>query len=280
MGELDSFRKYKKVKEIEDKTLIKEAWFYPRVSSKNQFDTNDSIENQNKVSQAYAKKNNINITKVFGGTYESASGDFTRKEFMRLINEIKRSRKRPKYVLIYIMSRFSRTGGNAISLANMLVEDLGVHLIETSSGLSTETDSGKMSVYQKLIEARKETLSRLDSTIPGMKNALLNGKWLGSVPRGYTKYGPRVTDEARFAPVSRVEINEEGKLLKLAWKWKIRGERDVEIVRKLRNKGLKIDQKKISALWRKPFYAGIIVHNLIDEVVKGDWEAMVSQKDF
>ena len=280
MNGLDNFKKYKKVKETEDKTLIKEAWFYPRVSSKNQFDTNDSIENQNKVSQAYAQQNNIRITKIFGGTYESASGDFTRKEFMRLINEIKRSRKRPKYVLIYIMSRFSRTGGNAISLANMLVEDLGVHLIETSSGMNTETDRGKMAVYQKLIEARKETLSRLDSTIPGMKNALLNGKWLGSVPRGYTKYGPRVADEARFAPVSRVELNEEGKLLKQAWKWKIRGERDIDIVRKLRELGLRIDQKKISALWRKPFYAGIIVHNLIDDIVKGDWEPMVSKKNF
>lgn len=31
---------------------------------------------------------------------------------------------------------------------------------------------------------------------------------------------------------------------------------------------------------RKPFYAGIIIHKMIDQVVKGDWEPMVSQKDF
>lgn len=281
MSDLSSFNRFKKAKKVkETKDQIAEAWFYPRVSSKNQFDTNDSIENQDMVSREYARKNGIHISKVFGGTYESASGDFTRKEFMRLINEIKRSRKRPKYILIYIMSRFSRTGGNAISLANMLVEDLGVHIIETSSGLSTETDLGKMSVYQKLLEARKETISRLDSTIPGMKSALRNGKWLGAVPKGYTKYGPRVVDPERFSPFTRVEINEEGKLLKLAWKWKARGERDVDILRKLKDKGYQLDDKRLSELWRKPFYAGIIVHSLIDEVVQGDWEAMVSQKDF
>ncbi len=199
---------------------------------------------------------------------------------MRLINEIKRSRKRPKYILIYIMSRFSRTGGNAIALANMLVEDMGVHLIETSSGLNTETDIGKMSIYQKLIEARKETLSRLDSTIPGMKNALMNGKWLGNPPRGYSKFGPRVKDPERFAHKSRVEINKEGKFLKKAWKWKLEGDRDVDIVRKLSLKGYEIDKKRLSDMWRKPFYAGIIVHSLIDEIVKGDWEPMVSMKDF
>ena len=281
MSEFESFKQFKKNKEVQtDTDQIKEAWFYPRVSSKNQFDNNESIENQSEVSYTYAKKSGIVITKKFGGTYESASGDFTRKEFMRLINEVKRSRKRPKYILIYIMSRFSRTGGNAIALANMLVEDMGVHLIETSSGLSTETDLGKMSIYQKLIEARKEILSKLDSTIPGMKSALLGGKWLGATPKGYTKFGPKVVDEARFAPHTRIEINEDGKLLKLAWKWKVQGERDFDIIKKLNAKGLDISNKRLPEIWRNPFYAGMIVHNLIDNIVQGNWEAMVSKKNF
>ena len=281
MTELSEFNTFLKteIKEKETRAL-KEAWFYPRVSSKNQFENNDSINNQNKVSYTYAKKNSLNITKVFGGTYESASGDFTRKEFMRLINEIKKSRKRPKYVLIYIMSRFSRTGGNAIALANMLVEELGVHIIETSSGLSTETDNGKMSVYQKLIEARKETMSRLDSILPGMKSALLNGKWLGAVPFGYTKFGPYVKDEERFAAKTRIEINNDGLALKEAWKWKRRGERDVSIIEKLKRRGVALTPKQIHKIWKKPFYAGIIIHNLIEMPVKGNWEALVSKKDF
>ena len=281
MTDISNFQKFIKSDTDTEKTsLFKDAWYYPRVSSKNQFENNKSIDNQNEVCYSYAKKNDIKITREFGGTYESAKGDFTRKEFMRLINEIKKSRKRPKYVLIYIMSRFSRTGGSAISLANMLVEDMGVHLIETSTGLSTETDFGKMAVYQKLIEARKETISRLDSTIPGMKSALKGGKWIGQVPKGYTKFGPYVTDEERFASRTRIEINQDGILLKEAWKWKRRGERDYIILKKLTEKGLELTLKKLYKIWRKPFYAGIIINSLIDEPIEGKWEALVSQEDF
>ena len=280
MSELTKFRQFlKPIQEIEAIT-IQEAWFYSRVSSKNQYENNDSIKNQNDVSNLYAKKHDLSITKVLGGTYESAKGDFTRKEFMKLINEVKRSRKRPKYILIFIMSRFSRTGGNAIALANMLVEDLGVHLIETSSGLNTETDIGKMSIYKKLIAAREETMSRMDSILPGMKTALRNGKWLGQAPLGYTKFGPYVKDEARFAARTRIEINKDGEALKEAWKWKRRGERDIHIIEKLKKRGVDMTLKHIHKMWQKPFYAGIIIHNLIDKPVKGDWQAMVSEKDF
>ncbi len=277
---IEEFKRFQKPKVAVSNALIKEGWGYERVSSKNQFDNNKSIENQKATNARYAKDNGITISKVFGGTYESASGDFTRKEFMRLINEVKRSRKRPKYILIYIVSRFSRSGGNAISLANMLIEDLGVHLVETSSGLNTETEIGKILIYQKLLEAKKENLERLKSTIPGMKAAMMEGKWLGAVPRGYTKYGPNVTDDKRFAAKTKIEVNEEGELLKKAWEWKLQGEKDYIIRQKLENLGLKITPGAIYKIWRKPFYAGIIVHNILDEPIKGNWEALVSPKDF
>ncbi len=68
MANLDSFKKYKKKKISNEVDSIQEAWFYPRVSSKNQFDNNDSLENQTIVSHDYANKNSIVITKTFGGT--------------------------------------------------------------------------------------------------------------------------------------------------------------------------------------------------------------------
>ena len=36
----------------------------------------------------------------------------------------------------------------------------------------------------------------------------------------------------------------------------------------------------ISEIWRNPFYAGMIVHGLIDNVVEGNWEPLVSKKNF
>ena len=88
---------------------------------KGQFDNNGSIDNQKESAEAYAKKKDYNITKCFGGNYESASSDFTRKEFKELLTEVKKARKKPFAILIYKINRFSRTGGGAIGVANELI---------------------------------------------------------------------------------------------------------------------------------------------------------------
>ncbi len=119
----------------------RDVWLYARVSSKDQF-ANKSLSNQNDSGQDFCLTNGYFITKQFGATYESASGDFTRTEFKKLIQSVRRAKKRPFAILIYKMSRFSRTGGQAIALATELIETLGVHLVEVSSSKNTFTERG------------------------------------------------------------------------------------------------------------------------------------------
>src|SRR5678815_4544012 len=121
---------------------------YTRVSSKEQFDNNSSVSRQKDANYEYAEKNGYQIIEEFGGTYESAKSDFTRKEFKRLIDKVQKSRRKPYGILVFKMSRFSRSGGNAIGLVNYLVETLGVHLIEVSSGVTTTTERGKLAIYE------------------------------------------------------------------------------------------------------------------------------------
>ena len=84
---LEYFKKYSSYKE--EHNTNKSVWSYTRVSSKKQFETNGSIDNQQNAAKLLAVSNNYEITRTFGGTYESAKGDFTRKEFKRLISEVK-----------------------------------------------------------------------------------------------------------------------------------------------------------------------------------------------
>ena len=257
-----------------------DVWLYTRVSSKDQF-ANQSLASQRNAGTDYSLKNGYHLTSVFGETYESARGDFTRKEFKSLISSVKQSRKRPFAILIYKMSRFSRTGGQAIALATELIEVLGVHLIEVSSGKNTLTERGKLEVYERLLKAREENIERLEMTIPGMTSFLKNGNWLGQVPKGYDHYGPRVKDVARIRGQQMIVVNEEGKILKKAWKMKANGVRDVDILLFLREKGIKINKNQLSKMWRRPFYCGVIVHNMLDnKPVKGNHEPLVSQRDF
>ena len=74
------------IKSEPEKEKNNNVWVYTRVSSKQQFDSNHSLENQITSANKLAEKRNYKITNEFGNTYESAKNDFTRKEFMKLIN--------------------------------------------------------------------------------------------------------------------------------------------------------------------------------------------------
>jgi len=275
---VEQFQQFIK-KSIDEGVKNTDVWLYTRVSSKDQ-EANKSLETQKEAGIKYAKDNGYQINRIFGQTYESASGDFTRKEFSRLIREIKQSRKRPFAILIFTISRFSRTGGNGITLAHELIEALNVNLIEVSSGKSTVTEEGKIEIYNGLIRARQENLDRLKVTLPGLKKVLLEGGWIGNVPRGYTKYGKRVKSRMLYSESQEIKINDDGEIIRRAWQWKLQGEKDCEILVKLKNLGVSMKKQALSEMWRNPFYCGISVNKMLEEPVKGKWAKIVSEEDF
>ncbi|MBI4947791.1 MAG: recombinase family protein, partial [Bacteroidetes bacterium] len=261
----------------------KEVWIYTRVSSKEQFDNNNSVDRQEGEARNFSSKNNFQVSKIFGSTYESAKKDFTRKEFMKMIDEVRKVKIKPYAILIYKMSRFSRSGGGAVGLVSELVENLGVHLIEVCSGIDTTTEAGKLSVYNSLLAANKENLDRKEVTYGGMKDFVKKGNRLGNAPKGFDHYGRRVKNPKFFAHEQKIIVNETGKALRKGWHWKAE-ERltDVEISKRLKQQfGVPISPKTLSAIWRNPFYCGINVSRLTDgEPKRGNWEAMISEDTF
>ncbi len=281
MNDIRYFNKYIVKKDDEKIKPNQSVWSYTRVSSKDQYDKNSSVDRQMEASIEYASENNYQITEEFGGTYESGKSDFTRKEFTRLIEKVRSSRKKPLAILVYKMSRFSRTGGGAIGLVNTLVEELGVHLIEVCSGHTTMSERGKINIYESLFHAHKENLEKKEIVIPSMIASLKAGTWIGPCPTGYDQYGRKVTNEKFFAFKQRLEINKDGELLREAWKWKVSGMySDAQIIAMLSARGLKISKQKMSQMWRNPFYCGIIINRLLEEPVTGKWEPLVSREDF
>ena len=269
-------------KELNDKAspLVREVWLYTRVSSSQQRE-NYSLTYQKEESIKFATTHGYVITQTFGNISESASNDFTRKEFMDLISKVKQSRKKPFGILVYVMNRFSRTGGNAISISEELISKMGVHLIEVCSGMDTSTESGRYSIYSKLLEARKQNLDRLEHTIPGMKKFVSTGHCLGNVPFGYDHFGPRVKDPNKRSIEQRIIVNDDGKKLRLAWEWKATGMQDNIIISKLKLLGVNIRKQTISSMWRRPFYCGIQTNKLVgDTPVKGNWEPLISEELF
>ena len=278
---LEHFKSLLKPKKTQSNTNSSATvWVYSRVSSKEQ-EQNRSLEVQETEAAKYAQKQGYTIGKNFGATYESASGDFTRKEFKRLIEDVQKSKVKPFAILIYTMSRFSRSGGNSIALAHLLIEKLGVHLIEVSTGKNTMTEEGKLEIYQSLIRSRQDNLDRLKVTIPGMIKMLQSGYSLGRVPRGYVHYGPRVKDIRYFAPQQKTEFSDEAPLIRRAWDWKLQGLSCALIQSKLQELGLKISKQQISKLWRNAFYCGVNMNKMLgDNIVEGNWPKMVTENEF
>jgi len=280
MSQLDFFRKYTSRGDLAGKVNLS-VWSYTRVSSKEQFEQNASVERQQEANRKDAAKRGFTITEEFGGTYESAKSDFTRKEFTRLIEKVKSSRNKPYAIMVFKMSRFSRSGGNAIGLVSYLVDELKVNLIEVSSGLDTTSERGKAAIWESLFHAFKENLERKEIIVPNMIAFVKNGGWFSKAPRGWDHYGPRVSDERFLSKRQKIVLNQEGKILQMAWAWKISGLfSDVQIQQKLDARGVKMTTQKISAMWRNPFYCGINTNKLAGEPVKGNWEPLVTVDDF
>src|SRR3954467_10880406 len=124
------------IRKVDTKMVVK----YTRVSGGKQM-LNDSIENQSKAIDEFAKKFGLEVVATFGDTHESAKTD-DRKEFQRMIDFCKRSRGKISTILVYKMTRFSRTGGKAISIADELRNKYGIHIIAVSEPMDTSNPNG------------------------------------------------------------------------------------------------------------------------------------------
>ena len=279
MSRTNYFERY--IKKEDSVEQNKEVWAYTRVSSKEQFENNSSIDRQTEASEDYAFRHGYRVIERFGGTYESAKSDFTRKEFTRLIEKVRSSRRKPYAILVYKMSRFSRSGGSAIGLVNNLVEEQGVHLIEVASGLSTISERGKAAVYESLFHAYKENLERKEIIIPNMKAYLKKGHRFGQAPFGYDHYGPRVRKGEFLSKEQKIVVNKEGLILKEAFNWKLSGlYSDAQILSKLKSRGVHIIKQHISTIWRNPFYCGILINSLSSVPISGKWEPLITEANF
>ena len=279
MVDLKEFERFSKKKEVIQEKR-KEVWCYTRVSSKEQ-ESNYSLQTQKDAALSYALEKGFLLVRTFGGTYESGKDDFTRKEFVNLVNEVKISKNKPYAILVYNMTRFSRSGGKSIGIMNELIDKYNVHLIEIISGICTDDITSRNELCRRLLEAQSDNLRKLQVSVPGMKAFLKAGNWMGRTPIGYDHFGPKTTDHKRYSHRQRIEINDDGLKLKQAWQWKLEGVQDFIIAKRLRSLGLRIDNKRLSDIWRNPFYCGIITNRLLDgKVIVGNHEPLITREMF
>lgn len=246
---------------------------YTRVSSKEQADTNQSLEIQKKYCLEYALKNNLNILGFFGGTYESAKTD-ERNEFNRMIRFVKNQKEGVSKILVYSLDRFSRTGDNAIFISSEL-KKRGISIVSVTQPIDVSTHSGVLQQNIQFIFSKYDNDLRREKSITGMREKLMRGEWTGGAPFGYSY------DRSVAGKEQRILINEKGAILRQAFELKAKGVSNTEITERLAKVGLKLNRKRLTEILRNVFYCGYISHTLLEgHVVKGIHKGIVSKDLF
>lgn len=260
------------------------VWSYTRVSTKEQFMNNGSIETQVNRIKNFAKENALHIAEEFDAEYESSKKINTQSTLKELINKLKKTHfsKRPKIILIWSPSRFGRAGAEHIQLFVSLRKEFNIYLYSVSSGHNTFNERAENEFSTQLLYAQKENFNRQDTIIPGLINALNNGKLFGRTPKGYDHYGPRVKKPEFVQAKQEIKVNKEGLIFKEAFRRKIyESYTDKQIIEWLASKGVRMPYQSLANMWRNEFYAGRVCNSLLDDTyIKGDWEPLISKAEF
>ena len=251
---------------------IKSAVVYTRVSGKEQYDKNLSLECQKKAIEEYANRSGITIAGYFGGTYESAKTD-GRKEFQRMLEFIKKNNGKVSHILVFMLDRFSRTGGGAIKLAEDLRNKYGVEVYAVAQPTDTSHPSGIFQQNIHFIFSQYDNELRKQRALTGMKEKFSRGIWIAKPPIGY--------DVVKMNGVRSIVINGTGKKIRKAFVWKSEGMKNEQILEKLRSMGVPLAKQHLTKIFKNPFYCGLLSHAMLDgKIVEGTHEKLISQQLF
>jgi site-specific DNA recombinase len=244
---------------------------YTRVSTKEQSDNNQSLDIQRKACEQFATKSGYPILGYFGGTYESAKTD-ERKQFNNMLNFIKKSREKISYIIVYSVDRFSRSGANAIYIAEKLRKE-GISLFAVTQPTDASTASGSLQQNIQFIFSEYDNQLRREKCMAGVKEKLIQGIWCATPPVGY--------DIVKSEGKKQFLLNAKGRLVAKAFQWKAQGLSVVDITERLNAQGMKVCHQRVCDLLRNPFYCGLIAHRALNgEIVEGIQEKAVSRELF
>jgi site-specific DNA recombinase len=271
MSNLAVFQQFGKGERTE-KSKTGNCVIYTRVSTKEQADNNMSLATQRKSCEQFALKNGCNILGYFGGTYESAKTD-ERKEFNNMLSFVKKSKEKIFCIIVYSVDRFSRSGANAIYIAEQLRQQ-GISIASVTQPTDASTPNGSLQQNIQFIFSEYDNQLRREKCMNGVKEALLRGEWCHAAPMGYEQ--KKVNGKKTWV------VSEQGQLLRKAFLWKATEKISNEEARdRLARLGLKISHQQISTIFRNPFYCGLMAHNCLEgQVVEGVHEKLVSRELF
>ena len=247
------------------------AVIWTRVSSEEQYKTNNSIETQKTACYRYCEGRGKEVKYEFGGTFESAKT--AGEKFLNMIGAVLNDPE-VDTIVVYDYDRFSRNLEEGLAYKGQLNRS-GVTIASVNQPVDKSNTLAEHIEAILLIVADIDNATRRNKCYEGMVACINRGEWYSKPPCGYTS--KKVDRE------HRVTINEEGRILKNAWEW-IANEPNItqaKIIERLKARGLTMTKQHLSACLRNPFYCGRLEHKYLEgKVIRGKQEQLISEALF
>ena len=244
---------------------------WTRVSSEEQYKSNNSIDTQLEACHRYCENNNKEVKYDFGGTFESAKK--AGEKFLDMVGAVLNDPEIDT-IVVYDYDRFSRNMTEGLTYKGQLNRS-GITIIAVNQPVDKSNLLAEHIEAILLIVADIDNAMRRHKCYEGMVACINRGEWYGRPPLGYNS--KKVNREHQLT------INDDGRILQHAWEW-IANEPDItqaKIVERLRARGLYIKKQRLSECLRNPFYCGRLEHKFLNgNVIKGKQEKLISEALF
>ncbi|HXB40690.1 MAG TPA: recombinase family protein [Bacteroidia bacterium] len=227
--------------------MKKNAILYIRVSTDEQADKGYSLQHQEEQLRKYCTLQNINVIGLFKDDHSAKT--FNRPEFNKFLEFLKKHKKIVDLLLFTKWDRFSRNAGDAYYMINVL-ENQGVEPQAIEQPLDLEIPENKIMLAFYLAAPEVENDRRAMNIIVGMRRAKKEGRWMGKIPKGYS----RARDE-QDKPI--IVPNDEAPLLIKSFKLVAKGLYPIEEAwRVMVKQKLNVSKNQFWEIMENPVYIG------------------------
>jgi len=235
---------------MRDKLKGKRVVIYIRVSSKEQKDFGNSLSVQLKRIKEFCVLYGMDVVIVFEEDFSAKN--FARPEFQKLKTYVKANKNNIDYILVQKWDRFSRNIGKAISMIEYFKrQGVEVNSIENWIDYSVPDHIILLAMFLATPEAENSKISGRSRS--GTREALIQGRYCKSHPRGYMK-GKDTSGKPLMQPDPKISP-----LVTQLFKDYATGlYPQKDLLKKYQLKGLKLDKSTLSRMLDNELYMGMI----------------------
>ena len=223
---------------------------YNRVSTKEQKDFGNSLTVQKKRIENFCEVNGLKIMSSFNEDFSAKN--FNRPTFQELKSFAKTNKNKIDYILVQKWDRFSRNVGKALLMIETFKRmGIEVNCVENWIDYDAPDHIVILSIYLSTPEAENSKIR--ERTIAGTRQALREGRYVQSHPKGYisgknSKGKSMIQPDIKVAPLIKSLFEDYATGLYT----------QQDLIKKYIVKGLSLNKSVLSRLLDNPLYMGTV----------------------